>query len=117
MKVISFYINYLINKFLISFFVLKLIILSIIFRIHVLSIQKMDHVNPLLPTVLGDLKRTTFSAVEDPIGTRQILHDILQEALMGDSLAADFLICHLLCSVYHRQVGFKEITFVFALAS
>jgi len=35
--------------------------------------------------------------------TRELLRTVLQEALMGDALAAEMLICHLMSSVYLRQ--------------
>lgn len=75
---------------------------SLVPRLHVLSAQKVSHTNPLLSADLecsGDIAAQKGSMRE----TRELLRELLQEALLGDALAAEFMICHFVSSVYLRQ--------------
>ena len=68
-------------------------------RIHVLKQQKIVHSNPLLPMELSQANYNLDEASQ----CSAKLHAILTKALMGDSLAADYLICHLVARIYSRQ--------------
>lgn len=63
----------------------------------------MPHTNPLLP---GDVVEsdTTNGIVADMRETREVLRKILEEAFLGDALTAELMVCHLVSSVYLRQV-------------
>jgi len=70
---------------------------SLVPRIHALHYTKLPHNNPLLPT------EPTLLPAEEARDARKELHAILTEALLGDSVAADYLICHLISRVYMRK--------------
>ncbi|XP_042219539.1 LOW QUALITY PROTEIN: mini-chromosome maintenance complex-binding protein-like [Homarus americanus] len=75
---------------------------SLVPRLHVITAHKLSHTNPLLPCELDssdDVLALTGSMRE----TRESLRQVLQEALLGDELAAELLICHLVSSVFRRQ--------------
>lgn len=76
---------------------------SLVPRLHVLSIRQLKHINPLVPNDLDGGIEEIRSLVGDFRETRELLRSVLQEALMGDALAAEMLICHLVSSVYLRQ--------------
>ncbi|XP_050095466.1 mini-chromosome maintenance complex-binding protein [Anopheles aquasalis] len=78
---------------------------SLIPRLHAISVRKLTHTNPLLldsrtPSSTGSADEETDSA-----GTALIvkeLHNLLTQCLFGDRVAADYLLCHLVSSVYLR---------------
>lgn len=70
---------------------------SIVPRLHAVTLQKVTHVN-LLPNNLDDIYKTALK-------TKKELHFVLTQMLLGDSLAADYLICHLISLVYMRKDG------------
>ena len=72
---------------------------SLVPRIHVLKQHKLTHSNPLLPLELPK----TIADVQDARKCRSELHSVLTKALMGDGLAADYLICHLVSKIYARR--------------
>ncbi|KAB1270878.1 Mini-chromosome maintenance complex-binding protein [Camelus dromedarius] len=67
---------------------------SLVPRIHVVLAQKLQHINPLLPACLNKEESKTFRAE---------LLGFLTHALLGDSLAAEYLILHLISTVYTRR--------------
>lgn len=70
---------------------------SLIPRIHVITYRSVNHLNPLLldsqPTVFTDTMRTEIN---------KDLKNVLTQCLFGDSVAADYLLCHLISTVYIR---------------
>lgn len=73
---------------------------SLVPRLHVLHHTKLaSYANPLLPRQL-DLTQAMRS---EAAACRQQLRGCLTKLLLGDSLAADYLICHLVSRVYHRR--------------
>lgn len=64
----------------------------------------MAHTNPLLPADIIETDNTIGTATGDMRETREMLRKILEEAFLGDALAAELMVCHLVSSVYLRQV-------------
>ena len=74
---------------------------SLVPRLHVVHHTKLSSwANPLLPKQL-DLSAASLKA--EAVACRAQLHSMLTKLLLGDSLAADYLICHLVSRVYHRR--------------
>ncbi|KAJ9584173.1 hypothetical protein L9F63_021470 [Diploptera punctata] len=69
---------------------------SAIPRLHAVAINKLRHCNPLLQEVKDEI-------MADANKIRQELQFVLSQALLGDRLAADYLICHLISTVYQRS--------------
>lgn len=73
---------------------------SLIPRIHVISYRSLAHINPLLHDnrhngdVLSD--QTKLDCFRD-------LRTVLTQCLFGDEIAADYLFCHLVSTVYVRS--------------
>lgn len=68
---------------------------SLIPRIHAISIQKLQHVNPLVQepaTIAGE----TSDIWRD-------IQNLLTQCLFGDGVAAEYLLCHLVSMVYIRN--------------
>ncbi|CAO2583530.1 Mini-chromosome maintenance complex-binding protein [Lemmus lemmus] len=78
---------------------------SLVPRIHVILAQKLQHINPLLPTCLNKEESRTFvsSFMSELSPVRAELLGFLTHALLGDSLAAEYLILHLISTVYTRR--------------
>ncbi|NWU53183.1 MCMBP protein, partial [Dromas ardeola] len=87
---------------------------SLVPRIHVILAQKLQHINPLLPACLNEEESKTceylnltslfvsnFMSELSPV--RAELLGFLTHALLGDSLAAEYLILHLISTVYARR--------------
>ncbi|KAK2493804.1 hypothetical protein MC885_001160 [Smutsia gigantea] len=80
---------------------------SLVPRIHVILAQKLQHINPLLPACLGKGESgacklvSGFMSELSPV--RAELLGFLTHALLGDSLAAEYLILHLISTVYTRR--------------
>ncbi|OWK07508.1 MCMBP [Cervus elaphus hippelaphus] len=76
---------------------------SLVPRIHVVLAQKLQHINPLLPACLNKEESKTckfvsgFMSELSPV--RAELLGFLTHALLGDSLAAEYLILHLISTV------------------
>lgn len=70
---------------------------SLVPRIHCVSFRKLVHSNPLLglKTEPMPLERLEF--------VRKELHIVLTQLLLGDTLAAEYLIYHLISEVYSRK--------------
>ncbi|XP_022246309.1 mini-chromosome maintenance complex-binding protein-like isoform X1 [Limulus polyphemus] len=77
---------------------------SLVPRLHAILIKPLDHINPKLPVGLKSSKnqKVIQEIQKEAATTRGELHTILTQALLGDSLSADYLLCHLLSSVYTR---------------
>jgi len=74
---------------------------SLVPRLHVLQHFKLKHVNPLLPLEVDLANKAAVK--EEAVSCRADLHAMLTKVLLGDSLAADYMICHLISRVYHRR--------------
>ncbi|NXJ63139.1 MCMBP protein, partial [Rostratula benghalensis] len=87
---------------------------SLVPRIHVILAHKLQHINPLLPACLNEEESKTceylnltslfvsnFMSELSPV--RAELLGFLTHALLGDSLAAEYLILHLISTVYARR--------------
>lgn len=72
---------------------------SLVPRIHAILVNHMSHNNPYLPPNIAadDDTEAAFEAV------REELLAILEQMLLGDRLAAEYLLCHLISTVYRRQ--------------
>uniref|UniRef100_A0A2C9L921 Mini-chromosome maintenance complex-binding protein n=1 Tax=Biomphalaria glabrata TaxID=6526 RepID=A0A2C9L921_BIOGL len=77
---------------------------SLVPRMHALVIRKLHHNNPYLPPVPSEelYKTAVKSLMEDAASIHFELLSILQHALLNDRLAAEYLLCHLISSVYAR---------------
>uniref|UniRef100_A0A2K6FTI8 Mini-chromosome maintenance complex-binding protein n=1 Tax=Propithecus coquereli TaxID=379532 RepID=A0A2K6FTI8_PROCO len=80
---------------------------SLVPRIHVILAQKLQHINPLLPACLNKEESKTCKFVSSFMSelspVRAELLGFLTHALLGDSLAAEYLILHLISTVYSRR--------------
>ncbi|KAM9052515.1 mini-chromosome maintenance complex-binding protein isoform 1-T1 [Megaptera novaeangliae] len=80
---------------------------SLVPRIHVVLAQKLQHINPLLPACLNKEESKTCKFVSSFMSelspVRAELLGFLTHALLGDSLAAEYLILHLISTVYTRR--------------
>ncbi|NWQ61449.1 MCMBP protein, partial [Neopipo cinnamomea] len=78
---------------------------SLVPRIHVILAQKLQHINPLLPACLKEEESKTFVSnfMSELSPVRAELLGFLTHALLGDSLAAEYLILHLISTVYARR--------------
>ncbi|KAJ6669007.1 hypothetical protein lerEdw1_007816 [Lerista edwardsae] len=78
---------------------------SLVPRIHVILAQKLQHINPLLPACLNDEESKSFvsSFMSELSPIRAELLGFLTHAFLGDSLAAEYLILHLISTVYARR--------------
>ncbi|OXB82592.1 UNVERIFIED_CONTAM: hypothetical protein H355_005847 [Colinus virginianus] len=78
---------------------------SLVPRIHVILAHKLQHINPLLPVCLNEEESKTFVSnfMSELSPVRAELLGFLTHALLGDSLAAEYLILHLISTVYARR--------------
>uniref|UniRef100_S4RXM7 Mini-chromosome maintenance complex-binding protein n=1 Tax=Petromyzon marinus TaxID=7757 RepID=S4RXM7_PETMA len=80
---------------------------SLVPRLHALTMRKLTHVNPLLPADLhpGESARAVLcgSLLAEAKSVRSELLGALSHALLGDELAAEYLLLHLVSSVYARR--------------
>ncbi|KAI9561857.1 hypothetical protein GHT06_012819 [Daphnia sinensis] len=77
---------------------------SVVPRIHCIRTQKWEHNNPYLPSHGGQKWVEDTTAVTASSTTvRDELHGLFTEFFLGDSLAADYLLCHLMSRVYSRK--------------
>ncbi|XP_018431141.1 PREDICTED: mini-chromosome maintenance complex-binding protein, partial [Nanorana parkeri] len=77
---------------------------SLVPRIHAVIVQKLHHNNPLIPTSVCETqesKQCDFMAELSSV--RSELLGFLTHALLGDGLAAEYLIFHLISTVYARR--------------
>ncbi|XP_076461198.1 mini-chromosome maintenance complex-binding protein-like [Babylonia areolata] len=75
---------------------------SLVPRLHAVLIQKMTHNNPFLPQDLTGQHQAVMSVQGEAEAARRELLSVLEQAVFGDQLAAEFLLCHLISSVYAR---------------
>ncbi|KAG6460337.1 mini-chromosome maintenance complex-binding protein [Manduca sexta] len=71
---------------------------SLVPRLHAVHVKKLEHCNPLVRESVDQgiiLKEANLA--------REHLLKALTELLLGDKLAAEYLICHLIACVYLRQ--------------
>ena len=72
---------------------------SLIPRLHVLKYSKLIHNHPQLTQNLAN-----FSVPwEELRRSKEDLHGILTQLFFGDSIAADYLLCHLMSQIYMRK--------------
>ncbi|XP_040293082.1 mini-chromosome maintenance complex-binding protein [Bufo bufo] len=79
---------------------------SLVSRIHAIVIQKLLHTNPLIPNSgceTEESKQGVSSLMSELSSVRAELLGFLTHALLGDSLAAEYLILHLISTVYARR--------------
>ncbi|XP_058043468.1 mini-chromosome maintenance complex-binding protein isoform X1 [Ahaetulla prasina] len=78
---------------------------SLVPRIHVILAQKLQHINPLLPACLNEEESKNFvsSFMSELSPVRAELLGFLSHAFLGDSLAAEYVILHLISTVYVRR--------------
>lgn len=66
---------------------------SLIPRIHAISVQKLEHINPLLQN----------TGESHNLDIWRDIHNLLTQCLFEDKVAADYLLCHLISTVYIRN--------------
>ncbi|XP_030058469.1 mini-chromosome maintenance complex-binding protein isoform X1 [Microcaecilia unicolor] len=78
---------------------------SLVPRIHVLLIHKLQQINPLIPSSLQEEEKKLFVSgfMLELSSVRAELLGFLTHAFLGDSLAAEYLILHLISTVYARR--------------
>uniref|UniRef100_A0A672NS80 Mini-chromosome maintenance complex-binding protein n=1 Tax=Sinocyclocheilus grahami TaxID=75366 RepID=A0A672NS80_SINGR len=77
---------------------------SLVPRLHMLYAQPLVHNNPLLPSSVSENNGNYLSSVLGELASiRAELLTYLTHVLLGDSLAAEYLILHLISNVYSRQ--------------
>lgn len=78
---------------------------SLVPRLHVIIAQKLQHVNPLIPVSFQNEDGKTYieSFNTELSYVRAELLGFLTQALLGDGLAAEYLILHLISTVYARR--------------
>ncbi|XP_007566986.1 mini-chromosome maintenance complex-binding protein [Poecilia formosa] len=77
---------------------------SLVPRLHLLHAERLVHNNPLLPNAaLQDNSAFLSSALGEMAAVRAELLSYFTHVLLGDALAAEFLLLHLLSSVYSRR--------------
>lgn len=74
-------------------------IILLLCRLHAINVTKRIHSNPLLPSVI---EQSNLSHVSSNL--YELFHPVVTVALLGDEVAADYLICHLISSIFSRQV-------------
>ncbi|CAI9736278.1 Hypothetical predicted protein [Octopus vulgaris] len=75
---------------------------SLVPRIHAVMVNKVNHNNPWLTNSLDkDSQEKILAEVGEDLKTlRRRLLELLQQVTLGDSLAAEYLLCHLISSIY-----------------
>ncbi|XP_061545683.1 mini-chromosome maintenance complex-binding protein isoform X1 [Phycodurus eques] len=77
---------------------------SLVPRLHMLYAKPLAQNNPLLPcAILQDNHAFLSSTLSDMASVRRDFHTYLTHVLLGDSLVAEYLILHLVSSVYARR--------------
>ncbi|XP_040217398.1 mini-chromosome maintenance complex-binding protein isoform X1 [Rana temporaria] len=79
---------------------------SLVPRIHAIIVQKLHHNNPLIPSSVcetDESKQCLASFMAELCSVRSELLGFLTHALLGDGLAAEYLIFHLISNVYARR--------------
>lgn len=76
---------------------------SLVPRLHVLHVQPLRHNNPLLPPAALEDSGFLTSVLSEFPSIRSELVSYLSHVLLGDALAAEFLLLHLISTVYARR--------------
>ncbi|XP_068113960.1 mini-chromosome maintenance complex-binding protein isoform X2 [Hyperolius riggenbachi] len=76
---------------------------SLVPRIHAIVIHKLQHNNPLLPKYVGESPSCLSSFMSELPYVRSGLQEFLTHFFLGDCLAAEYFICHLISTVYARR--------------
>ncbi|XP_077113998.1 mini-chromosome maintenance complex-binding protein isoform X2 [Ranitomeya variabilis] len=78
---------------------------SLVPRIHAILIRKLPHTNPVIPSSMGETEESkcVSSFMSELPSVRCELLGFFTHALMGDSLAAQYLVLHLISTVYARR--------------
>ncbi|KAM8859859.1 mini-chromosome maintenance complex-binding protein isoform 2-T2 [Spinachia spinachia] len=77
---------------------------SLVPRLHMLYAKPLPHNNPLLPAVGEEDNSAYLSTTRSEMAAvRTELLAYLTHILLGDTLAAEYLILHLISNVYHRH--------------
>ncbi|TSK22691.1 Mini-chromosome maintenance complex-binding protein [Bagarius yarrelli] len=77
---------------------------SLVPRLHMLYAEPLQHNNPLLPPAVSEDKGAFIaSAISEMSSVRAELLSYLTHVFLGDSLAAEYLVLHLISSVYARR--------------
>ncbi|XP_069608764.1 mini-chromosome maintenance complex-binding protein isoform X1 [Ranitomeya imitator] len=78
---------------------------SLVPRIHAILIRKLPHTNPLILSSMCETEESkcVSSFMSELPSVRCELLGFLTHALMGDSLAAQYLVLHLISTVYARR--------------
>uniref|UniRef100_A0ABM0LV56 Mini-chromosome maintenance complex-binding protein n=1 Tax=Saccoglossus kowalevskii TaxID=10224 RepID=A0ABM0LV56_SACKO len=78
---------------------------SLVPRLHAIIVNKLQHNNPLLPQNIQTEEAHTViqNTLSEAVSIRQDLITMFQQVLYGDSLAAEYLLLHLVSSVYARR--------------
>lgn len=76
---------------------------SLIPRIHAISYRKLLHTNPLLHDDAPDFETTASLNEQDKYNAFRDLQRAFSQCLFGDTIAADYLLCHLVSTVYVRN--------------
>ncbi|XP_041987429.1 mini-chromosome maintenance complex-binding protein [Aricia agestis] len=71
---------------------------SLIPRVHAVHLRTLEHCNPLLSN-----EYSQENVLKEANVAREHLLKALKELLLGDQLAAEYLICHLIACIYLRQ--------------
>ncbi|XP_064601604.1 mini-chromosome maintenance complex-binding protein-like [Liolophura sinensis] len=75
---------------------------SLVPRLHVILTKRLQHNNPLIEDHAEDKQKLKDDVISKAAALRSQLLSVLQHALLGDALAAEYMLCHLLASVYAR---------------
>ncbi|MCJ8730498.1 hypothetical protein PDJAM_G00185170 [Pangasius djambal] len=77
---------------------------SLVPRLHMLYAEPLQHNNPLLPSAVSEDKGAFLnSVISEMSSVRAELLTYLTHVFLGDSLAAEYLILHLISGVYARR--------------
>ncbi|CAJ1066586.1 mini-chromosome maintenance complex-binding protein [Xyrichtys novacula] len=77
---------------------------SLVPRLHMIYAKQVPNNNPLLPSdVLEDKSWSLSSTLSEMASVKAELHTYLTHVLLGDALAAEYLILHLISNVYARR--------------
>lgn len=78
---------------------------SLVPRLHIVIAQKLQHVNPFIPVSFQDEEGKNFieSFNTEVSYVRAELLGFLTQALLGDGLAAEYLLLHLISTIYARR--------------
>ncbi|XP_010791733.1 mini-chromosome maintenance complex-binding protein [Notothenia coriiceps] len=76
---------------------------SLVPRLHMLYAKPLPHNNPLLPPTLEDNSAFLSSTLSEMAAVRAELLTYFTHILLGDALAAEYLILHLISNVYSRR--------------